>query len=149
MEALGINIINLLINTALFFGFFFLIHKFVLSRIGEILEKRQKIIEEGVVNYNKSKQVLEKVSIEKKELLDHAKKEANEIIRDARKTAEEETRRILKEAEEEAKQIKHRANKAIEIQKDKLEKEFNARLEKETKIALKNILKDSDKTLIK
>lgn len=146
---MGINIVNLSINLILFIVFFLMLHKLVLKKLGETLAERKKTISEGLENYTKSKEILVKVDNEKNEIVLNAKAEAEEIIRQSKKSAEVMAREILKKADEEVKAMRNKMDVVLEAQKQRLDEEYKLRYESDLKLALENILKETESLKLK
>jgi F-type H+-transporting ATPase subunit b len=143
MEALGINIVNLVINLVLFVLFFSILHKMVLKKLTAVLDQRKATIDAGVQNTQKSKEVLETAEIEFNEIRKKAQEESEVIIKEARKLSEIESKRILSEVEVEANLIREKSVALLDIHKQKLEVEFDTRVEQAVKVALEKIFKEN------
>lgn len=143
MDSLGINIVNLIINVILFGLFYAIIDKLVLKKLYGVLEKRKIALDLGITNTDKSKDLLDSTKKDLDEMRKKAKLESDHIIREAHRIAEIEGKKILNEVMAESAQIREKANAALVIQKQKLEMEFNARVEVAVKTSLEKIIRES------
>lgn len=143
MDSLGINIVNLAINVILFGLFYTILDKLVLKKLYKVLDQRRVAIDLGVSNTNKSNELLESTKKELEDMKRKAKLESDHIIREARRIAEIEGKKILAEVSAESYQIREKANASLAIQKQKLESDFNARVEAAVKVSLEKIIREN------
>ncbi len=125
---LGINLESFIIQIITFVLVFVILKKFAFDRIVTILDKRYKVIDEGVRHGQQMQKEREKLEKETEkivrearlgadEIIGHAQKDAREIVRDAEKAAHKKSEVMLKDAEarisEEAQQSRRKLEKEI------------------------------------
>jgi F-type H+-transporting ATPase subunit b len=125
---LGLNATSLAIQLVTFILVFLLLKKFAFSPIVKLLDKRHKVIEEGVrhgIDMQREREKLEKETAKiirearhgADEIIGDAQKEARDIVRNAEKAAHSKSENILKDAEarvaEETEQAKRRLEKDV------------------------------------
>jgi F-type H+-transporting ATPase subunit b len=127
LAALGIDGQAFIVQLLTFLLVFFVLYKFVFHRIVDILEKRQKTIEEGVSLTGEMQAEKERLDAEVERVRKQTRAEADELIADTRDKAS----LIIKQAEEKsqakADQIIKEAKQKIAEESDKAKR----RLEKE------------------
>ncbi|MBP9758409.1 F0F1 ATP synthase subunit B [Candidatus Dojkabacteria bacterium] len=111
-----------------FFVVFLILKKLIFNKLENSISERKKTIEEGLRNFELSKDKLEKVTAESKIIIDDAKLEAAKIIEDS-----------YKKAEVVAESVKINALKEIDVMMEKakqesknIESEMRTELRKET-----------------
>jgi F-type H+-transporting ATPase subunit b len=114
LQNFGIEPVLLLAQVVNFLIIFWLLKKFAYKPIFAMLEKRKKLIAEGVENAQKSQDLLQKSLEEEKALLKKAQGNVTEILTDAQKQAQD----IVAVAEEGAKK---RVEKILEDAKKEIE----------------------------
>lgn len=121
----GIEPILLAAQIVNFLIILWLLKRFAYKPIFQMLEKRRKVIAEGVENAQKSEEVLQKALDEEKATLKKAQNQAQEILSDAQKQSLE----TISQAEENAKvrveKILSDAKKEIEQQTVEAEKQLS------------------------
>ncbi len=95
----GIQPVLLAAQIVNFLIIFWLLKKFAFKPIFQVLERRKKLIAEGVENAQESGEVLQKALDKEKEVLKDAQNQAQEILSDAQK----QSLQILSQAEDTAK----------------------------------------------
>ncbi|MFH1894538.1 MAG: F0F1 ATP synthase subunit B [Patescibacteria group bacterium] len=127
MEGLGIDwkiLVGQVINFAILF---FLLKKFVFKAFFSILEKRKKIIEDGVRKSEDAEKNLAKIRILDQEIRAAGEKNARDLIRSAGIIADKRKQEVLDAAEKEKERIifeaKEMAKKEAESEKEKQRKE--------------------------
>ena len=124
MDALGINIVSIVIYTVLFVLVYLVLNKYLVKRIIEILEKRQLTVKENFVlkaSLEKQNQQLEQ---QKKDTFTATKAEAEKTMAQVLKGAHTEKAKILEEAQQEAQEIIEKAEKFLENERTKLSLEM-------------------------
>ncbi len=126
LKTFGIEPILLAAQIVNFLIIFWLLKKFAYKPIFAVLEKRRKLIEEGVNNAEESSKALEKALEEEKKILKKAQGQSQEILSEAQKQAA----LTLSEAESSAKtrveKILDEAKKEIIKQSEETEKRLAA-----------------------
>jgi F-type H+-transporting ATPase subunit b len=127
MEGLGINwkiLVGQLIN---FVILFFLLKKFVFKAFFSTLEKRKKVIEDGVKKSEEAESNLAKIRVLDQEVRAVGEKNAKELLKSAEITAGKRKQEVLESAEKEKERIilvaKETAKKEIADEKEKQRKE--------------------------
>lgn len=122
MEALGLNLVQI-ISYTLIFLLFYLVSKRFLNNIFKIIEERQSTIREGLENAQKAKVLKEEVILEaqkeSQKILEQAYQEAKAIINNAK----EKEQKIIAEAEKKYEGIILHARDDIEKMKEKVKQE--------------------------
>lgn len=95
-----------------FFLVFFILKKLIFNKLDKTITERKKNIEEGLKNFELSKEKLEQVTAESKIIIDDARLEATKIIEDS-----------YKKAEKVAESVKKNALKEIDIMMEKARQE--------------------------
>jgi F-type H+-transporting ATPase subunit b len=127
MEGLGINwkiLVGQIIN---FVILFLLLKKFVFKAFFSTLEKRKKIIEDGVRKSEDAEKNLAKIRVLDQEIRIAGEKNARELIKTAEMTANKRKQEVLAAAEKEKERIilaaKETAKKELAQEKEKQKKE--------------------------
>lgn len=152
MEALGINVVSIIIYIALFAVVYFIINKFLLKSIVSTLEQRQKDIKQGLELKSSMEKKMEELTKEKQEIMAEARNEAKKVVNEALEAAKSERQGILAEAKQEAEQIVEKANQKFEVERKRLESELEDKVETATRKAVADVYDrnklDIDKDLI-
>lgn len=110
------NFINFLI-------IFWVLKKFVFGPIGDLIKKRNKIIQEGVNKAQQSETELLEAQQKASEEIKAAKSQANQIVASAKETGDETILTAQQKADKEASAILDKAHAQIEKDKVQMEKE--------------------------
>jgi len=116
LKTFGVQPVLLLAQIVNFLIIFWLLKKFAYKPIFKVLEKRQKLIEDGVQNAQKSEEVLQRSLEKEKALLKKAQLDASQILSDTQKQAQE----MLSLAEE---NTKKRVERMLEDGKKEIEEQ--------------------------
>jgi F0F1-type ATP synthase membrane subunit b/b' len=143
MDALGINVINMVINLILFGAFFAIIHKVVGKKLSEVLTERQKIVAQSLDQSNKAKEATEIAKEESAKIIENSQREAERIINSARVLAEKDSKEILEKVELEAADIKKKASTLLTAHQKKLDLEFESKVETTVKSALEKLIREN------
>jgi F-type H+-transporting ATPase subunit b len=120
--------VGLTIWTLLVFGIsLFILAKFVLPRIGQALDSRQKVIEESIDAADRTRREADELLVEYRERLREARQEAEEIVERARQANAVNEREARSEAQARREQMLEQTRRDIEA---------------ETRRALDEILRD-------
>jgi len=147
MDALGINIINIVISTSLFIALFLVLNKFLFKPLGKAIKERKKKIDDSLKKAEEIEQKLNQANIEYNKKLEEAGKMANKLIEEARQQAEEEYKKIVTRAQEEARQFISNAKKKIEKDRERLEAAFDNKLRNKVKEEIIKLWKEKGSTL--
>ncbi len=110
-----------------FLIFLFLMGRFAIGPILDMLEKRKKTIEENLSKAEEARQEAERLFAEYQAQLEKAKLEAQAIIEEGRKVGEKIKAEALEEARNETEQLKRKALHAIELERDRALAEIRER----------------------
>ncbi len=117
LESLGIDIQLLAVQTVAFLILLWALSKFVYPALSDMLEKREKTINDGIKAAVESEKKAEEAKAEIDELLNNARKHAGEIV----SLAKAEATTIVEDASEEA---TLKAERMIDKAKDDISKEI-------------------------
>lgn len=125
LKNFGVDPILLAAQIVNFLIIFWLLKRFAYKPIFAMLEKRKRLIEEGVTNAQKSEEVLNEALEKEKNILKKAQTASEQLLLDAQKQAQE----VLHTAEEHAKvrveKILDDAKKEIDEQRQEAEKQLS------------------------
>lgn len=116
MLKLDWNLLFTLINLIVFY---FLMKKFLIKPIINIMEERKKLIENGLSQARQNQDEALKLKEQYEAALVGARSESSKIVADARQSAKAEYDRVLQEASREAGALMENAQKTIELEKEK------------------------------
>ena len=105
-----VTIINLFIQL-------YVVKKFFLSKVLDILDKRREAADQEIVQAQAAKEEALAIKETYEENMKQAKAEANEILSNAQKTATARSEEIIGQAKAQAAQIKEKASADIELEK--------------------------------
>lgn len=142
MEALGINIVNIVLNTVIFVLFFLVLHFLVFKRIASIIKKREEIIEKGLENTAKSEEILRNTENLQKQRIADTDNRIDQLLAEAKHDAKKKQMEIISKAQEEAKDIVIRQEKVLDQERQSMQKEFDNKLQTKLKSALVELLSD-------
>lgn len=125
LKNFGVDPILLSAQIVNFLIIFWLLKKFAYKPIFQILEKRKKLIAEGIENARKSEELLQKSLDEEKALLKKAQAEAQEILADAQKQSTETIERAEEKAKERVEKMLEDGKKEIDQQTQEAEKQLS------------------------
>lgn len=124
MDALGINVYNLLIYIALFIVVFILLSKFLFPALSKSIDERIQLLENNKKMKAKlesdEKSMQENIKTQETEVLKEAKAQASQII----SAAETEAMDIQKKAKVKADRVLEEAKSAVKIQEEKLKEQY-------------------------
>jgi F-type H+-transporting ATPase subunit b len=143
MEALGINLANLLIYSVLFLVFYWLMDKFLFSSLVEALNKRKEQIKKGLeltVEMEKKMNNLEK-EYEKK--LEKAGNEARAIIKQAKAEADQLKSVELEKAKKSIAEIIENAKVKADAEREKMKEGIKKEMSSLIVDTLEAVLADS------
>lgn len=119
MDKLGVNLFSIILYSSFFLILYVVVKIFLVPKIEEALEKRQKEIERGL-SLSKDIDVLkEEVEKDRKKVIAEAQKEKQEILDQVQKRANDKSDNLIKEAKEKSHKIINDANELIK-QKEKM-----------------------------
>lgn len=127
IAALGVNLSAFLVQLATFLLLFVILKRFAFGPIISALEKRRKVIADGVETGRKMEKEFEKLDQEIADRLKKARQEADTIISEARK---------------EAREITKEADKTAQRKVDTMINDAQIRIEEEAKAAKKELEDD-------
>ena len=137
MEALGLNIFNIVIYVVLFTILYLVLNKFLIGKMIVMLEKRQQALIDAEAQKVKlgeqEVELKEKIAEVKEDLRKENKIAYDKVIDEARADKQE----ILAQARVEAEGIKEAAGKQLAIEKEKIEEEMSANVS----VAVQKVMK--------
>ncbi len=116
MLKLDWNLLFTLINLIVFY---FLMRKFLIKPITNIMEERKKLIENGLSQARQNQDEALKLKEQYEAALVGARSESSKIVADARQSAKAEYDRVMQEANRDAGALMENAQKTIELEKAK------------------------------
>lgn len=90
------------------FVIYWFLHHFLFRAFSDVIQKRQKLIEEQLDEASTQREIARKREEESRQKLADSVKQASDLVREARQKALNQEAQILKEASEEAQAILHR-----------------------------------------
>ena len=115
---------------------------FLYTPLLNLLENRQKTIQEGVAQAAEAERQLRHADEEKSEILKAAHTDASAVAARAKAHADEKTAVLIREAEEKSARILEEAKREGEAEKQRLYKESEAEIAKTALLAAEKILKE-------
>ncbi len=106
----------------LFVGF--MLKTFAFGPILEVMERRRKLIEEGLANAEKVKRELKEAEESRKSIVQKANAQATELIAEATKAAAAQKEIIVQRAEEQAKEIIAEARQEAHRERDRVRQDL-------------------------
>lgn len=125
MISINMSLVYTIINLVVLF---LLLRHFLIKPVTEIMEKRKKLIEDGLQNARDTQDDAMKMKQQYEEALSGAKKESVQIIENARKSAKTEYDRIVGEADDKAGNIIESARETVRIEREKTMKELQSEI---------------------
>lgn len=144
------QVIATLANTLILF---FILKKLFFNKVKEVIEAREKEVDELYNNAENAKLKAETMEREYTKKLNEAKSEATEIIKSARSKANIKAEEIVNKASDEAKNLTHKATVNIQAEKQKATQELKSEIADisvsiASKIIEKEINKDEHDKLV-
>ena len=113
----GVNFFTMLFAWANLLILYFVLRKLLFNPIKNMIDSRQKEIDDMYENAEKNKAEAEEMRESYEKKLESATEESEEILRSAQRRALLREEEILKEAAEQARRTKERAEEQIELEK--------------------------------
>jgi F-type H+-transporting ATPase subunit b len=110
---------ELIVGAIAFAVLFFFVWKWVLPRLGKLLEERRQKIQGSLEEAEKARRDADQILAQYQQQLRDAGTEAGRIIEEARKTAEQMRKDLLGKAEDESRQIVARAQEEVRGERDR------------------------------
>lgn len=120
MEALGIDLLNIIIYGINFFVVLFILQRLAFKPVKEMLEKRRKEIESGLTAAEQAQQEAARQRAEFEKELAKARQSSQEEARKAAEATEKMRKDILESARREADEIKARAKEEAEQERQQI-----------------------------
>lgn len=125
MLRLDMNLVYEMINLVVLY---FLLRHFLIRPVTEIMEKRRRVIEEGLQNAQDAQADAMKMKQEYQNALRGARQESAQMIEQARTDAKAEYERIVGEAGEKAGNMIESAKETVRLEKEKTMKELQSEI---------------------
>jgi F-type H+-transporting ATPase subunit b len=119
---------ELIVGAIAFAVLFFFMWKWVLPRIGKLLDERRDKIQGDLEKAEETRRTADQELADYRAQLANAREESNRIIEEARRTAEEMRRDLQTRAEEEAQATVARAQDEIRAERDRVFQELRAQV---------------------
>jgi F-type H+-transporting ATPase subunit b len=110
---------ELIVGAIAFAVLFFFVWKWVLPRLGRLLEERRQKIQGSLEEAEKARRDADQLLAQYQQQLRDAGTEAGRVIEEARKTAEQMRKDLLAKAEDESRQIVARAQEEVRGERDR------------------------------
>ena len=110
---------ELIVGAIAFAVLFFFIAKWVLPRLGKLLEERRQKIQGSLEEAERAKRDADQLLADYEQKLRDAGTEAGKIIEEARKTAEQMRQDLVAKAEDESRQIVAKAQEEVRGERDR------------------------------
>ena len=123
---LVINWFWILVSTANFLFFLFILYRFAFGPLNRILDERRTRIEEGLKDAEQARKDRESAESDRLAALQEARREANDILARAQRLADESRERDLAAAREEVERVRSRATADLEAEKQRAIAEIRA-----------------------
>ena len=119
---------ELIVGAIAFAVLFFFIWKWVLPRVGAMLDERRERIQGQLEQAERVRAEADGVLAEYRQQLANAAQQANRVIEDARKTADQLRKDLMAKAEQEAQAAVGRAQEEIRAERDRVFQELKAQV---------------------
>ena len=143
MEKLGIEPIQLLLQTFNFVVMAVLLTKFLYKPILKSLSDRRKKIAEGLLFAEKIKKEEEKTENKRQEVLAKAREESRKIIEEGKQAGKKDEAEIIKKAHQEASQIVEKGKRDVEVERSTIEKGLQKQTIEIAALMVEKVLQDS------
>ncbi|MBC5689683.1 F0F1 ATP synthase subunit B [Mediterraneibacter sp. NSJ-55] len=125
MLQLNMNLLYTIINLVVLY---LLLRHFLIKPVTEIMEKRKKLIEDGLLNAQNAQDDAAKMKREYEAALSGAKQESAKILEKAQRQAKEEYEKILQKADEKAADMMESAKESIRVQREQTIHELQSQI---------------------
>jgi F-type H+-transporting ATPase subunit b len=130
MDALGINLLNIIVYSVLFLIIFLVLKIFFVPKMEKALEDRQKEIAKGLKFSEETDQLRQDIETEKEKVLTQARSQKKEILAASKKQADEEYKTLISQAKEKSNQIIADAQNIISMDNEKIKSEIDTQVNK-------------------
>jgi len=120
MEALGLNIHNIIVQIFGFLVVFLILRKFLFVPLRQVAEARQREISSQLSAIEREKEEVETLKRDLEARLQGIFEERREILEKERERAKEMVQEMLNEARQEAERIREKAKKDIALEREKM-----------------------------
>lgn len=152
MEALGLNLFNIIVYVILFVLVYVLLDKVLIKRLVGMIEKRQDELKTFAGDQEKLDREAKELETKKANIEKDLAKENNEKLNKIMLDMKKEKEKVLEEARKESSEIISEGRKKLSQEEQKLKAEMESKVELATKKALKEVYKiekeSIDKALI-
>lgn len=115
----SLDLWTLILQAASVLVILLVLYRFLFEPVGQIIEKRQKFVEDSLAHARSQREEAERLLAEYKEQIKDAESEARQIVQRAVQDAEEYSKRRRAEVEAEAERMIERAKEEIEAERRK------------------------------
>ena len=141
MLKLNINLVFTIINLLVFY---WLMKKFLFGPVMEIMDKRKKMIEDGLAEARSKQEEALGLKKQYEEALADAGVQSEQIVARAKENAKAEYDRIVKDADVRAGQMINKAQENIELEKEKTIRELKNQVAELAMEAAMKVTEDKD-----
>lgn len=125
MLQLNMNLLYTMINLVVLY---LLLRHFLIKPVTDIMEKREKLIEDGLASARNAREDAEKIRQEYEAAVSGAKQESAQIIERAQRQAKTEYEKILREADEKAGSMVESAKESIRAERERTVRELQSEI---------------------
>ena len=125
MLQLNMNLLYTMINLVVLYH---LLRHFLIKPVTDIMEKREKLIEDGLASARNAREDAEKIRQEYEAAVSGAKQESAQIIERAQRQAKTEYEKILREADEKAGSMVESAKESIRAERERTVRELQSEI---------------------
>ncbi|MFW5888838.1 MAG: F0F1 ATP synthase subunit B [Bacillota bacterium] len=123
-QALGINLLDMIIQITATLILVLIVKKFFWGRITDFLDKRKRYMDDELLNAQKANEEAEKLREEREKEFADLRKQSKEYLETAKNRGKDEKKRIVDEAKREANSLITNAQKEISAEQRKAKKEL-------------------------
>lgn len=121
----------------------FVLHRYVYKPIFAILEKRQRLITEGLANAENAAKEKDAIAATKDEILRSAREEGGAIVKDLRREASEAEQKMMREAQEKTTLMLEEARTKAHDERTHILRESEKEVARMAVLAAEKILRES------
>lgn len=141
MEAFGINLVSITIYTILFVILYFVLNKFLIKKLIQIMEERQEQIDRGLKLTTKVEERLDEIEKDYQERMNEASTKVKGILEEAKVQSSKLRNEEMKKAQEEAANLVEKTKKQLELEKEKIRAEVKGDVSELVADAIKSVMK--------
>ncbi len=120
LKALGLDWKMFLAQLLNFAIFYWLLAKFALPKVREMIKNRQEEIDKGLKQAEEAKSIWTEAKAKEDELIAKARSEASQIIRQGRERSQKVAENLIQEAKQKAQNLVENGEKQVQVAKEKM-----------------------------